>query len=224
MFLNPVTQKAQPEKFFKGFKNSKGGKMKREKFISAALSAVIIFLSVSCSSKKSYEAAVPDKQEFRRIAEVFQSKLSGILVNEISNRGTVSAIKECSITAQELTTDFGTEYGVSIRRVSFKNRNVLNRPDEFESRVLMMFDSLNSTRSLNAETEYFEITQSRGRKTARYMKPIIVQPFCLNCHGGAKDISKEVQWEIRSRYKSDLAVNFKSGDLRGAISIKKRLD
>ena len=55
----------------------------------------------------------------------------------------------------------------------------------------------------------------------RFMKPIAIKPVCLSCHGGKDDISEIVQAELAKHYPFDQAVNYKEGDLRGAISIKQ---
>jgi len=74
---------------------------------------------------------------------------------------------------------------------------------------------------LNSDTEFYEIVSEGDYNYLRYMKPIIVQAECLNCHGSQTDIIPEVKELIAQNYSEDKAIDYKIGDLRGAVSIKK---
>ena len=130
----------------------------------------------------------------------------------------------CSDTAQVLTNDFGFKKGVYIKRVSFRNRNKNNVPDEFEAKVLKGFERTKKDGELTTNTEYFEIIKENDHQYLRYMKPIILSEACLKCHGIEEKISAEVRDMISKRYPDDKAVGYKNGDLRGALSIKKLID
>ena len=120
--------------------------------------------------------------------------------------------------------EFSRKKGIVVKRVSFRNRNKLNAPDDFETAVLIEFEKMRDQGRLRARTEYFEVIQDDGISTARYMKPIIVRPLCLNCHGKENEIDKSVLSIVNENYKNDLARNYEVGELRGAVSIMRVLD
>jgi hypothetical protein len=77
---------------------------------------------------------------------------------------------------------------------------------------------------LSGETEYAEIVEEGEFKYLRYVKPILVQAECLNCHGSANKIMPEVKQLISQAYPDDKAVGYKIGDLRGVVSLKKAIE
>jgi hypothetical protein len=157
----------------------------------------------------------------RSTAMEFMKDLKGILTNQMQTNGVLQAVSVCSDTAQVLTNNFGVQKGVYIRRVSFKNRNENNFPDDFEKKVLNKFELLHQNKELINETEHIEIVKEGEFKYLRYLKPILVQAECLNCHGGENDILPEVKQLITQEYSNDKAVGYMIGDLRGAVSVKK---
>jgi hypothetical protein len=160
----------------------------------------------------------------RATAVDFTQDLKSILIEQIQSNGVLRAVSVCSDTAQVLTNNFGVQRGVYIKRVSLKNRNVNNFPDDFEKKILNKFELLHQNNELNSETEYAEIVTEGDYKYLRYIKPIMVQAECLNCHGSQTDIMPEVKTLIVQNYPDDKAVGYKSGDLRGALSIKKAIE
>lgn len=76
------------------------------------------------------------KVSLRNDAKSFFDSLKSVLIKEIQTHGIVSAVSVCSNTAQELTKEFGILKDIYIKRVTFKNRNPLNAPDNFEAKAL----------------------------------------------------------------------------------------
>ena len=142
----------------------------------------------------------------------------------MQTNGVLQAVSVCSDTAQVLTNNFGVERGIYIRRVSLKNRNVNNFPDDFEKRILNQFELLHQNNELNNETEFAGIVSEGDYKYLRYLKPIVVQDECLNCHGSKSDMMPKVNNLIVQKYPQDNATGYKVGDLRGAVSIKKSIE
>lgn len=176
-----------------------------------------------CGDKPKPEITEPQKLSLLKDAKDFTESLKSILMKEIQTNGIVAAVSVCSDTAQLLTNNYGVEKGIYIKRVSFKNRNPNNQPDELEAKALKHFEELKSEGKLDETSEYFDIVEDNGVKVIRYLKPIIVQAPCLNCHGSGMEIMPDVKKIIESKYPSDKALNYKVGDLRGAISIQKAL-
>ena len=191
-------------------------------FISAL--ALLISLSLFSCSENKVEVSKQEIAGMRTTAMEFMKDLKGVLVSQIQTNGVLQAVSVCSDTAQVLTNNFGLQKGVYIKRVSFKNRNENNFPDDFERKVLNKFELQHQNKELNTDTEHAEVVQEGEFKYVRYLKPILVQAECLNCHGGEMDIMPEVKQLIANTYPNDRAVGYKVGDLRGAVSLKKVIE
>ena len=190
------------------------------KYFISALALIFSLSLLSCSENK-VEVNEDQVIGMRTTAMEFMKNLKGVLITQIQTNGVLQAVAVCSDTAQVLTNNFGVQKGVFIRRVSFKNRNENNLPDDFEKQVLSKFELLHQNKELNETTEYVEIVQEGEFRYLRYLKPIVLQAECLNCHGSEADIMPEVKQLIAQEYTGDKAVGYKIGDLRGAVSLKK---
>lgn len=187
-------------------------------------SILIIYLTLpACSQKPQPKITEELKASLRADAKSFMESLKSVLIKEIQTNGIVRAVSVCSDTAQVLTNNYGISKGIYIKRVSFKNRNPMNVPDEFETKVLKMFEEQFKQKQLKPESEYAELFEQNGVYKVRYMKPIFVQPECLNCHGAEEQISDQVKEVINKIYPDDKAKGYQMGDLRGAVSILKTL-
>lgn len=202
------------------FWKSRRDVMKRMLFLTLFFFSLFHF---GCGDKPKPEITESTKASLQKDTKEFTESLKSILMKEIQSNGIVAAVSVCSDTAQLLTNNFGVEKGIYIKRVSFKNRNPNNQPDEFETKALNHFEELKSDGKLDESSEYIDIVEENGVKVIHYLKPIIIQAPCLNCHGSAETIIPEVKTIIESKYPSDKALNYKVGDLRGAVSIQKAL-
>lgn len=194
--------------------------MKKLIFIALFFFSLFYF---GCGEKPEPEITDTLKAGLQKDAKDFTESLKSILMKEIQTNGIISAVSVCSDTAQILTNNYGITKGIFIKRVSFKNRNPNNLPDEFEAKALKYFEDLKSNGKLDETTEYIDIVEQEGIKAVRYLKPIIIQAPCLNCHGSGEVIIPEVKSIIEEKYPTDKAINYNVGDLRGAVSIQKNL-
>lgn len=190
-------------------------------FLSAV--AVTLFLFIQCT-KKEMNVTEEQKEQMRNTATEFMGNLKNTLIGQIKTNGVVSAFDVCSDTAQLLTNEFGLQKGVFIKRVSVKNRNKNNFPDEYEQKVLNDFQEMLNSKKLDGNSELAELVKGGEFTYLRYMKPIVIQPECLNCHGSEDTMIEEVRNLIAIRYPEDKATGYKPGDLRGAVSIKKLVE
>jgi len=195
--------------------------MNKKIFLSAIfVTSLFIF---SCYDKE-IEVTEEQKEQMRTTAADFMSELKATLMNQIETKGLLSALNVCSDTAQVLTNEFGLQRGVFIKRVSLKNRNENNFPDDFEQRVLNTFSEILENNKLDEKTEHAELVEEGEFTYLRYMKPILVQAICLNCHGGVGCIWEEASKLIDERYPNDKARKYELDELRGAVSIKKLIE
>ena len=190
-----------------------------------SFSIIFFFLTLwfGCGEKPKPEPTEQIKNGLRTDAKEFMSSLKSILVKEMQTDGIVAAVSVCSDSAQILTNNYGVKKGIYIKRVSFKNRNPNNSPDEFESRVLKHFEELKSRDKLNETTEYIDVVEVEGVTSVRYLKPIIMQAPCLSCHGPVENIGADVKAILKANYPNDKATGYRIDDLRGAVSIQKTL-
>ena len=157
-------------------------------------------------------------REARQISAELAEKVRGLLFQELEKGGVTHAVRVCSELAQQMTQQFTGRTGHNIRRVSLRYRNPKNAPDDYERRKLEQLDLINLEKKL--ENDYFEVVKDQGRETLRYMKPLIVVPVCLTCHGPKENIPSEVRTILLEKYPDDRATGFLVGDVRGAISVK----
>lgn len=115
----------------------------------------------------------------------------------------------------EVANDFSLRTGYRIKQTSLKVRNPNNKPDEWEEKVLKLFESGN----LRKNGGYGEIIRKKDKQIYRYMKPIYVETACLQCHGKKEQTRVEIMQFLSRRYPFDNAFGYKEGELRGGISI-----
>jgi hypothetical protein len=179
-------------------------------------------LFLGCADKRT-EVTEDQLEGMRATSMEFMKSLKGVLIKQIQTKGVLQAVSVCSDTAQVLTNNFGLQKGVFIRRVSLKNRNENNYPDDFEKMVLNKFELLKQNNELDDKTEHIETVKEGEYTYVRYLKPILIQAECLNCHGNLNDMMTDVKDLIMQKYPQDKAVGYSIGDLRGAVSVKKAL-
>lgn len=165
-------------------------------------------------------AAPPDPAAQARSAVAgLAEKLKALLGEELAKGGFEGAVQACSTSAQKVTREFAAHSGVDIRRVTLKHRNPANAPDAWERNQLEQWETaLKSGKPL--PDEVFVQVDVNGVKTHRLMKPIVIQGMCLSCHGSATQIPDPVKKQIARSYSKDMATGYKTGELRGAFSVK----
>jgi len=94
-------------------------------------------------------------------------------------------------------------------------------PDAWEQTVLAEFAERAAKGEAFQAMAHSEVVAEPGGQYYRFMKPIVVQPHCVLCHGPVAQIPPAVQDGLRQRYPFDAAVGYAAGDLRGAVSIKQ---
>ncbi|MCB0751961.1 MAG: DUF3365 domain-containing protein [Ignavibacteriae bacterium] len=190
------------------------------------LFSILIILSVlivSCKQEEKFDEKAYSA-EFNGYSTEYLAGLKGILIKNMKEGGPLKAVKVCSDTAQALTNLYSDVMGITVKRVSYQNRNVNDTPDEFEKEAINKFAELHSQNNLTAETEILKKVKMNEKEVVRFAKPIFIEAPCLNCHGDANIISPAVAELIKEKYPNDKATGYKIGDLRGVISISKVLE
>ncbi|MFC4872223.1 Tll0287-like domain-containing protein [Negadavirga shengliensis] len=196
-----------------------------------------LFVLVSCQSEKKIDRSVVDEvkksSEVKKLSEAeiidhaikwgneisqeAQEALIGALQGAIAGKGVAGAIGFCHEEALPITQKTAEKHRVKIKRVSSKNRNPDNAPNEDEQEV---WDAYVYNAENNVDNRP-NIQKIDGGETLLYTRAIqIPSSLCLNCHGEpGKDIDETTLGTIHQIYPEDKATGYKVGDLRGMWSI-----
>jgi hypothetical protein len=171
------------------------------------------------------EDAMPARKEAaQKAAQGFMQELVSALKKEMAEGGPAGAVSVCSDLAPAIAGRISRETGWRVTRVGTRVRNpLLGMPDAWEQKVLLDFEK----RAVKGEDidkmSYSEVVNEPSGKFFRYMKAVALKAQCLACHGPDEQIAPPVRVILKERYPHDRAINYKVGDLRGAISIKEPL-
>jgi len=166
-------------------------------------------------------------EEVRAQGDSITQEAQAILLSELSAKiaegNYEAAVNYCAQNAQNLTDSIAGKYQVKVKRVSLKNRNDKNRPNDLEKGLLEAYEyTFEQGESLNNNVQFFN-----NEDSILYNKPIFIgSNLCLNCHGSKANISSAVKETLTTYYPSDSAHGYKVGDLRGMWSVafsKKQL-
>lgn len=152
----------------------------------------------------------------RAASQKLTQTLKAALVSAITDSGVAGGVRVCSEKALSLTAEIDalSDSITDIRRISDKFRNPHNAPDRVDGEALSYF--VNYRAEHDSLPPYYVV---HGQAAVRYYQPLIVQPLCLNCHGEPEKMDAAVLGSIRSLYPEDMAVGYKSGDLRGLVRV-----
>ena len=164
-------------------------------------------------------AAEPDPlvMESRMAIKAFATELKGELQAAMKAGGPVNAIGVCNTRAPEIANETNAKGKLKISRVSLKNRNADNAPDEWQKSVLEDFERRKAAGDAVDTIDFSEIVQTSAGKEFRYLKAIPTGEVCLSCHG--THIHDEVKAKLDELYPDDKARGFEPGDIRGAFYV-----
>jgi hypothetical protein len=157
-----------------------------------------------------------------RVAEIERS-LPGLAVAlrdrlsaAIAEGGPGAGVSACSLDAAALTSAFGAEHGLSAGRSSLRLRNPANAGPDWVRAWL----SEQGERPAAGVTGVSRVVEADGARVVQILKPIVVEPGCLLCHGPADALVPEVKAALASSYPTDAATGYAAGDLRGALWVE----
>lgn len=136
------------------------------------------------------------------------------LMGTIQNKGLLEAIAFCNVKAYPLTDSMSVVYNASIKRVSDQPRNPKNQADAVELKHINAFKKVISN---GQEPE--PIIEDKG-ETVDFYYPITTNTMCLQCHREpSKQLNAEAYTAIKALYPKDLAIGYKSNEVRGVWRI-----
>lgn len=150
------------------------------------------------------------------IATAVAQGLAQRLQAQLKEKGAVGAVDFCSRTALVLTDSLiADKPGVSVKRTSTRIRNPRNEPDQLEQIALAWFDSARSAGGALPSA----FIQAVGPDEMRFYRPLMIAPFCTQCHGSSEQLDPRVRQILEERYPNDRATGYQEGDLRGVIRV-----
>lgn len=191
-----------------------------------AIAGVAAFVLQGCSSQEKTVDVPPElmdsnTREARESVKTFFGELKGELVSAIKAGGPDHAVSVCHTEAGEITERVSRERGMTLSRVSLKNRNPGNAPSDWQRDVLEMFEKDKAAGKDPMKLEYRTVVATADGNQFRYMKAIPTAEVCLNCHGA--ELAPAVQAKLDELYPDDKAIGYAVGDLRGAFVVTRDL-
>lgn len=205
-------------------------------------SLLVIALLPSCGpqdriSKETFEQ-VNESMEVKRLTEAeimeaamiwgdsivteAQSQLLATLQRQLDENGAVETLEFCNANALAIVGEVGQNNQVEIRRVSNRNRNPKNLPNEEERDIL---DAYEYAAEMGDKSDP-NLQKIAGGEVLLYTRPIVIPSgICLSCHGEpGKDLGEATSQRLKELYPDDRAINHRVGDLRGmwAVRIPKK--
>lgn len=189
----------------------------------AILLLAIALWALPLAADNSTPAALSEQS--RDLIEQFAGRLQNELQQAMADGGPVNAIDVCKIRAPAIARELSTD-GWQVGRVSLRPRNPDNAADEFERRTLQDFEDKRMRGWQIERLAYYKMQQhhqgEREFNEFRYLKAIPTRSLCLSCHGN--NISAKVKAKLDTLYPDDQARGYQLGDIRGAFSLRKRID
>ena len=150
--------------------------------------------------------------EANRAADALLSALKGRLTEAMGRDGPTGALTACADEAQGIAA-LAAGRGARAGRTSTKLRNRANRAPDWVEPWLAKYGS----GTVDAAESVVDIEEIDGQIRARIIRPIVVAPPCLTCHGSPESIPPDVASLLATRYPDDAATGYGPGDLRGAV-------
>ena len=178
---------------------------------------------IPAASQADSGADIASKESTRARAAIgaFASALQAELKNAMQQGGPVNAIAVCNTTAMPITAKVSLEQGLTLSRVSLKNRNPANMANDWQKEVLESFEDRKTAGDDVATMAWSEFAAIDGQQQFRFMKAIPTGALCLQCHGS--DINPEVSARLTELYPGDKATGYAAGDIRGAFVVTRNL-
>lgn len=187
------------------------------------LSLSFIVLTLDCSAEQSLigdngAEIVRAKATIKQFAGALQTELK----TAMKAGGPVAAISVCNMQAMPVTAQVAAEHGMQLSRVSLKNRNPVNVPNEWQAAVLKDFDRQQAAGQDITKLVWSETVNVDSGREFRFMKAIPTGDVCLKCHGS--QLAPEVVQVLADLYPEDRATGYSVGDVRGAFVITRMVE
>lgn len=184
----------------------------------------LCLISLALNSTAGEQTETSNQAEIanaKAVIKEFAGDLQTELKTAMQAGGPVAAIAVCNTRAMPITEKIAAEKGMQLSRVSLKNRNPVNAPNDWQSAVLEGFEQKKAAGKDVASLAWSETVKSDGGQEFRFMKAIPTGAVCLNCHGS--NIAPDVSQILANLYPEDRATGFSEGDIRGAFVVTRKI-
>ena len=181
------------------------------------LGLCFVVLAMDCRSDQQSDSIQTDTAEAKAAIKELAVALKTELKGAMQAGGPVAAIGVCNTQAIPITQKVATEKGLQLSRVSLKNRQPANLPNEWQIAVLEGFEQQKAAGKDIGSLVWSETVNVDGNQEFRFMKAIPTDAICLNCHG--TDLSPGVSRILADLYPEDRATGYREGDIRGAFVV-----
>ena len=185
--------------------------------------SLLMFAFAAALAPAAMAAGDTDPQaEAKAAIAAFGNALKTELMAAMQAGGPLNAIEVCSIRAPAIAESVSLDSGMQLSRVSLRNRNPGNAPNDWQASVLREFEARLAAGEAAESLSWQDVSRSGSQQEFRLMKAIPTAPLCLQCHGAA--LAPPVAEKIAELYPEDKATGFREGDIRGAFVVTKLLD
>ena len=190
--------------------------------------AVSLLVLLSASVVSAQPGPGPNQsamQETRDIAAAMLKELGQTLQAAMADGGPENAIGVCKTQAPEIAMKLSMKHQLKVARVGTRARNPdMGVPNDWQTQAFKQFENRLAKGDKPYDIEFIQLVKSGSYDLElRYAKPIVLQPMCTACHGTPEQISPEVKAKLDQLYPNDKAVNYKPGELRGAVVVTRLL-
>jgi len=181
----------------------------------------LMALAVNCNAdpQTGSDAEIADaKTAIKQFAGALQTELKAAM----KAGGPVAAIGVCNTQAMPITAQVAKQHAMQLSRVSLKNRNPANAPNDWQASVLKSFESQKSAGKDITKLAWSETVTVDDSQEFRFMKAIPTGEPCLKCHG--TELAPDVAQALAGLYPEDHATGYSVGDIRGAFVVTRKLE
>lgn len=180
---------------------------------------LVVFVTTGSSASPSAQQAEID--EAKSAIKTFAGALQTELKTAMQAGGPVAAIGVCNARVLPISEQISAEKGMALSRVSLKNRNPYNAPNDWQKSVLLDFEAQKAAGKDVTNLAWSETVSTETGRQFRFMKAIPTDGICLTCHGTS--LSPGVGQKLAELYPEDNAIGFSEGDIRGAFVVTRQL-
>lgn len=145
----------------------------------AACFAVFLCLDVHMNREQAESMLLEEARTFAREMDAVWGFMGNAqyTINNTSNGTYEFKGLHCAIVGKSVGMIFSHGSDYKIRYVNFEPRNILDKPDAYETSALQTFLTDSDT------TEHYGFTEVDGIRRFRYVRALQVDESCLECHG-----------------------------------------
>lgn len=183
---------------------------------------LVFLLSFLCSLVHAVDVDPPALMACQKTCSAYLDRMASDLHDVFLEEGIIGAIDICAERVNNTAAEYSQKPGLRLERLTLLTLKDQKRFDSFEAITLLaMHDSVAAGGEIPPEA-YKWTGKDIHNGTLVYVKPIIVEPLCLTCHGPAEMVQPDVRAIMLDKYHA-LPSGNKIGEIKGAIVVTLEL-